>query len=121
MCDIKNGDPVVEYVGELIRSGVADMRERYYKARNMGVYFFRINERWVVDATVKGNMARFLNHSCAPNCKTRVITENRRKHIVIYAIRNISKGEELTYDYMLSESEDMGVCRCGAPKCRKVF
>lgn len=75
----------------------------------------------MIDAGVDGNEARFINHSCAPNCET--VIENSR--VFIDAIRNIKPGEELGYDYQLTwESTDdpeelaLYACRCGAKKCR---
>ena len=58
------GEMVVEYAGEVIRSVVCDKREKEYEAKGMGCYMFRIDEHTVVDATVHGNAARFINHSC---------------------------------------------------------
>ncbi len=60
---------IIEYVGEVVRPTVADERERKYEKRGMGSsYMFRIDDAAVIDATVKGNFGRFINHSCAPNC-----------------------------------------------------
>lgn len=55
---------VIEYAGELIRSTLTDQRERYYNSRGIGCYMFKIDENLVVDATMRGNAARFINHSC---------------------------------------------------------
>lgn len=55
---------VIEYAGELIRSTLTDKRERYYDGKGIGCYMFKIDENFVVDATVRGNSARFINHSC---------------------------------------------------------
>lgn len=55
---------VIEYAGELIRSTLTDKRERYYDGRGIGCYMFKIDENFVVDATMRGNAARFINHSC---------------------------------------------------------
>ena len=60
---------------------------------------FRIDRQEVVDATMSGSMARFINHSCDPNCYSRIINVEGKKKIIIFAERNIVKGEELTYDY----------------------
>lgn len=58
------GEMVIEYAGELIRSTLTDKRERYYDGRGIGCYMFKIDDNLVVDATMRGNAARFINHSC---------------------------------------------------------
>lgn len=58
------GEMVIEYAGELIRSTLTDKRERYYDSRGIGCYMFKIDDNLVVDATMRGNAARFINHSC---------------------------------------------------------
>lgn len=58
------GEMVIEYAGELIRSTLTDQRERYYNSRGIGCYMFKIDDHLVVDATMRGNAARFINHSC---------------------------------------------------------
>lgn len=60
---------VIEYAGELIRSTLTDKRERYYDGRGIGCYMFKIDENLVVDATMRGNAARFINHACEVNLK----------------------------------------------------
>lgn len=82
---------------------------------------FRIDDYEVVDATIHGNAARFINHSCEPNCYSRVVNVDGQKHIVIFATRKIYKGEELTYDYKfpIEEPGNKLPCNCGAKKCRK--
>lgn len=107
---------IVEYTGELIRASLAEAKERHYRARNIDCYLFKVNWQWVIDASVKGGPARFINHSCRPNCVTRVM-EHR---ILIVAGREISAGEELTYDYRFdTEEEDRVPCACGALNCRR--
>ena len=76
----------------------------------------------VIDANVGGNSARWINHSCEPNCETEETEDGR---VYIQAIRDIRRGEELSYDYQLSVAgrvtakEKKGyACRCGAPRCR---
>lgn len=81
---------------------------------------FRLDGNFVVDATTSGNVARFINHSCEPNCCCRVITsESDSHHIVIFASRDINIGEEITYDYKFNvEEESLKLkCRCGASSC----
>ncbi|XP_069546277.1 histone-lysine N-methyltransferase 2A isoform X1 [Brachyistius frenatus] len=118
---IEAGDMVIEYSGNVIRSVLTDKREKYYDGKGIGCYMFRIDDYEVVDATVHGNAARFINHSCEPNCYSRVITVDSQKHIVIFASRRIYCGEELTYDYKfpIEDASNKLPCNCGAKKCRK--
>lgn len=77
---------IIEYLGEVIRSIVCEERERRYQEAHVDCFMFRIDADWVIDATMKGNAARFINHSCEPNCYSRVITmPDSTKHIVILA------------------------------------
>ncbi|KAL4717368.1 hypothetical protein ACJJTC_017255 [Scirpophaga incertulas] len=122
--DIEEGDMVIEYAGEVIRAVLADQREKRYEAMSGrrgvgGCYMFRIDDNLVVDATLKGNAARFINHSCDPNCYSRVVDIHGHKHILIFALRRITIGEELTYDYKFPFEEVKIPCTCGAKKCRK--
>ncbi|XP_041850190.1 histone-lysine N-methyltransferase 2A isoform X3 [Melanotaenia boesemani] len=118
---IEAGEMVIEYSGNVIRSVLTDKREKYYDGKGIGCYMFRIDDYEVVDATVHGNAARFINHSCEPNCYSRVITTDGQKHIVIFASRRIYRGEELTYDYKfpIEDASNKLPCNCGAKKCRK--
>ncbi|KAK5639130.1 hypothetical protein RI129_011622 [Pyrocoelia pectoralis] len=117
--DIESGEMVIEYAGEVIRSVLADKREKQYTLKGMGCYMFRIDENFVVDATMKGNAARFINHSCDPNCYSKVVEILGHKHIIIFALRKIICGEELTYDYKFPFEEDKIPCTCGSRRCRK--
>ncbi|CAH1153697.1 unnamed protein product [Phaedon cochleariae] len=117
--DIEAGEMVIEYAGEVIRSILTDKREKYYNSKDIGCYMFRVDDNFVVDATMKGNAARFINHSCDPNCYSRVVEILGHKHIIIFALRRILSGEELTYDYKFPFEEDKIPCTCGSRKCRK--
>ncbi|XP_039433529.1 histone-lysine N-methyltransferase trithorax [Culex pipiens pallens] len=117
--DIEAGEMVIEYAGELIRSTLTDKRERYYDGRGIGCYMFKIDENFVVDATMRGNAARFINHSCEPNCYSKVVDILGHKHIIIFALRRIVQGEELTYDYKFPFEDVKIPCSCGSKKCRK--
>ncbi|XP_069372843.1 histone-lysine N-methyltransferase 2B isoform X2 [Paralichthys olivaceus] len=119
--NIEAGEMVIEYAGTVIRSVLTDMREKYYDSKGIGCYMFRIDDFDVVDATMQGNAARFINHSCEPNCYSRVINVDGRKHIVIFALRKIYRGEELTYDYKFPiEDEDSKLhCNCATRRCRR--
>ena len=120
--DIGADEMVIEYRGELISNAVAEKRERLYNIEKIGSdYMFRIDATQVCDATKQGNVARFINASCEPNCYTKIITLDGNKRIVIYAKRDIAAGEELCYDYKfpLEYDESKRVpCHCGARDCR---
>jgi len=116
---IEASEMIIEYSGEKIRASLTDSREKYYDNKGYGCYMFRIDHLDVVDATLKGNAARFINHSCEPNCFSKIISVDGCKKIVIFAIRRINVGEELTYDYKFAPEDDKLPCYCGAKKCRK--
>ncbi|KAI4155389.1 MAG: hypothetical protein LQ341_000181 [Variospora aurantia] len=120
--DIAANDMIIEYVGEKVRQQVADIRERQYLKSGIGSsYLFRIDDHTVIDATKRGGIARFINHSCTPNCTAKIITVDRSKRIVIYALRDIGKDEELTYDYKFERewgSDDRIPCLCGSSGCK---
>ncbi|KAG8377169.1 hypothetical protein BUALT_Bualt08G0000100 [Buddleja alternifolia] len=112
---IEAEDFVIEYVGELIRPRVSDIREREYEKMGIGSsYLFRLDDGYVVDATKRGGIARFINHSCEPNCYTKVISVEGQKKIFIYAKRHISAGEELSYNYKFPLEEKKIPCNCGS-------
>ncbi|XP_076750438.1 histone lysine N-methyltransferase trithorax isoform X1 [Xylocopa sonorina] len=117
--DIEAGEMVIEYAGEVIRASLTDKREKYYDSKNIGCYMFKIDDHLVVDATMKGNAARFINHSCEPNCYSRVVDILGKKHILIFALRRITQGEELTYDYKFPFEDIKIPCTCGSRRCRK--
>ena len=93
MENIAANDMIIEYVGEKVRQQVADMRERRYLKSGIGSsYLFRIDENTVIDATKRGGIARFINHSCTPNCTAKIIKVEGSKRIVIYALRDIAQS-----------------------------
>ena len=96
MENIAANDMIIEYVGEKVRQQVADMRERQYLKSGIGSsYLFRIDENNVIDATKRGGIARFINHSCDPNCTAKIIKVEGSKRIVIYALRDIGQSKFL--------------------------
>jgi SET domain-containing protein len=103
---------IIDYAGDLIRNDAAcDAREEKYREQGC-MWVFRVNRAWSRDAAVGGNMARFINHSCTPNCWFEVVD----KAIWILAGRNIRRGEELTYDYcIIGERTIPCHCRPGCP------
>ncbi|XP_041823896.1 histone-lysine N-methyltransferase 2C-like isoform X4 [Melanotaenia boesemani] len=119
--DIEKCTMVIEYIGTIIRSEVANRKERLYESQNRGVYMFRIDNDYVIDATITGGPARYINHSCAPNCITEVVTVEKENKIIISSCRRIQRGEELCYDYKFDLEDDQHKipCHCGAVNCRK--
>ncbi|MBS0578454.1 MAG: SET domain-containing protein-lysine N-methyltransferase [Proteobacteria bacterium] len=118
---IRKGTRVIEYLGERVPHKEADRRYDLKPADDNHTFLFIVDSRTVIDAGVGGNAARFINHTCAPNCES--VTQNRR--VFIEAIRTIEKGEELAYDYQIEwdpsdppNIDEIFACRCGAPDCR---
>ncbi|XP_063066868.1 histone-lysine N-methyltransferase SETD1B-A isoform X2 [Engraulis encrasicolus] len=110
---------VIEYVGQNIRQVIADMREKRYEEEGIGSsYMFRVDHDTIIDATKCGNFARFINHSCNPNCYAKVISVESQKKIVIYSKQPISVNEEITYDYKFPIEDVKIPCLCGAENCR---
>jgi hypothetical protein len=119
--DIPKGTRLIEYTGELIDNAEADRRYDDESMSSHHTFLFILNRRWCVDAAVGGNISRFINHACDPNCVAWI--EGRQ--IWIDALRDISKGEELGYEYEYDflpeytvEDLEFYGCDCGSPKCR---
>lgn len=94
MENINKDDMIIEYVGEEVRQQIAEIREnRYLKSGIGSSYLFRIDDNTVIDATKKGGIARFINHSCMPNCTAKIIKVEGSKRIVIYALRDIAQSK----------------------------
>jgi SET domain-containing protein len=118
---IRKGKRVVEYLGERISHAEADNRHDDKDESDNHTFLFIVDRKTVIDAGVDGNDARFINHSCEPNCES--VTQHRR--VFIEAIRSIGEGEELAYDYQIQRDDDdpgnvdqVFACRCGAKSCR---
>lgn len=118
---IPPGVRLIEYAGERLTSAESDARYPEIPGERHHTFLFAIDDDVVVDAAVNGNEARFINHSCDPNCDA-VIDEGR---IWIESIRDIVAGEELAYDYayVLDERHTPAAkrrfpCHCGAENCR---
>jgi len=101
---------IIDYAGELVRNDESEAREERYLAEGC-IWVFRLSRTWSRDAAVGGNIARFINHSCRPNCWFEVVDWT----IWIRASRLIRAGEELTYDYA-TVGERTIPCRC-RPGC----
>ena len=118
---IPRGTRIIEYTGE--RVPLARLLVEVGAGSAAQAYTFRLNASTVIDGTRGGNEARFINHSCDPNCEAYVFDEK----VYIYAMRDIVRGDELTFDYQLSPvlrgrrpkaDRAAYLCRCGSPKCR---
>jgi SET domain-containing protein len=111
---IRKGTRLIEYVGERISHAEADRRYDDDTMRRHHTFLFTLNNRTVLDAAVNGNEARFINHSCDPNCEAWI--EGRK--IFIYSLRDIAEGEELTFDYGFDvDCYEDHPCRCGSGEC----
>nr|XP_039318521.1 histone-lysine N-methyltransferase 2B-like [Saimiri boliviensis boliviensis] len=119
--DIDAGEMIIDYSGIVIRSVLTDKREKFYDGKGIRCYMFRMDDFDVLDATMHGQAARFINHSCEPNCFSRVIHVEGQKHIVIFALRRILRGEELTYDYKfpIEDASNKLPCNYGGKRCRR--
>ncbi len=118
---IPGGTRLVEYAGQRLTPAEAEARYPDVPGERHHTFLFAIDDAVVIDAAVDGNDARWINHSCAPNCDA--VIEDAR--IWIESIRDIEPGEELAYDYAftLPERHTPAVkrrypCRCGASTCR---
>jgi hypothetical protein len=120
--NISKGERIIEYLGERVSHAVADARYDDHASEAHHTFLFSVNRSVVIDAYVNGNDARFINHSCDPNCESEI----ECGRVFIDAIKPIRKGDELTYDYAYvrdgteTPEEETGLygCRCGTRKCR---
>ena len=119
---IRRGERVIEYKGQRATWDEAMARPDSDPDDPAHTFLFELDDGRVIDARVRGNAARWINHSCAPNCET---FEDDRGRVFIEARRKIAPGEELTYDYKLMVDGRMSkqeraqyVCRCGKRGCR---
>jgi SET domain-containing protein len=119
--EIPCGTRLIEYTGERISHSEADRRDDEERKNRHHTFLFILNSRTVIDARHGGNISKYINHSCEPNCEAR----HERGSIWIYAIRDIYPGEELTYDYEYDWLPEYTVkdlaeyaCRCGSDQCR---
>ncbi|KAM6923987.1 histone-lysine N-methyltransferase, H3 lysine-36 specific [Xenentodon cancila] len=117
--DIKKGAFVSEYVGEVIDEEECRARIRHAQENDIcNFYMLTLDKDRIIDAGPKGNQARFMNHSCQPNCETQKWTVNGDTRVGLFALQDIPKGVELTFNYNL---ECLGngktACKCGASNC----
>lgn len=116
---IRPGQRIIDYAGERIAAEEGDRRYDDRKMRRHHTFLFSLDKNTVIDGNRHGNNARYINHSCDPNCEA----VSERKKIVIYARTNIQPGVELAYDYKYewsNEKDDVELykCKCGSAKCR---
>ena len=119
--DIKKGSKVIQYIGDKVTKREGDKRadkqiRKAKKDKNNGmVYVFELNKRYDIDGDVDYNFAKFINHSCNPNCEV----DGKGLKLWISSIRDIKKGEELSYDYGFGYDEDYKQfpCKCGSKNC----
>jgi SET domain-containing protein len=119
--DIPCGTKLIEYTGERITHKEADRRDDDERKKRHHTFLFILNSRIVIDARYGGNISKYINHSCEPNCEARF----EGSHIWIHSIRDIKAGEELSYDYEYDwipgyTVKDLAeyACRCGSEMCR---
>ena len=122
LCDLRAGERLIEYVGEIITWEEALNRHPHDPTNPNHTFYFHIDDGRVIDAKHGGNSSRWINHSCEPNCEADQTDEGR---VFIKALRDIAAGEELFYDYGLIIDEPYTkklkaeyACWCGAPSCR---
>jgi SET domain-containing protein len=118
---IRAGQRIIEYAGERITSEEGDRRYVESGMRRHHTFLFTLDESTVIDGGRRGNISKYINHSCDPNAEA-VIEDGR---IYIYAKRNIQPGAEILYDYQYErypehteEDERFYACLCGSAKCR---
>ena len=127
LVDIPAKTELIEYRGKRLTHAQAD--RLYANTSDTGhTFLFTLNDKYVIDGGDGGNVARWINHSCAPNCQAWIVEhasgDPRKDRVVIESKRRIRAGEELTYDYGIvleerqtAELKRIWACRCGAPKC----
>ncbi len=111
--DINDGKRIIEYIGKVITQKEAEENPKFDNGKD--IYLFDLNSKYCLYGDFNWNKARLINHSCKPNCEVL----GKGKKLWIHAIRNIKKGEELTYDYGFSYDKDYKQfpCKCGDKNC----
>ncbi|KAK7282685.1 hypothetical protein RIF29_11658 [Crotalaria pallida] len=119
--DITKGQFLIEYVGEVLDMHAYEARQREYALKgHRHFYFMTLNGSEVIDASAKGNLGRFINHSCDPNCRTEKWMVNGEICIGLFASKNIKQGDEVTFDYNYVRVFGAAAkkCYCGSRHCR---
>src|SRR5215469_1696047 len=117
--DLRANDFVFEYIGEVIGENAFNRRMHQYDEEGIKhFYFMSLNKGEFIDATRKGNLGRFCNHSCNPNCYVDKWVVGDKLRMGIFAERSIKAGEELTFNYNVDRyGADPQPCYCGEPNC----
>jgi len=126
---IKKDDCIVEYIGQRISWKEALKRHPHDPLQPFHTFYFSLTNGKVIDGNVNGNVAKWINHSCKPNCEAKEFKDkNNKLRVFIFAKRNIKKEEELFYDYGLELDADHTneeklnyKCLCGKKTCRKTM
>jgi histone-lysine N-methyltransferase SETD2 len=118
--DIKEGDFIIEYIGEVLEEEEYLRRKDLYMATGSRHYYFmNVGNGEVIDAARKGNFGRFINHSCDPNCETQKWMVRGELTIGLFAIKDVPANTELTFDYNFERYGDKPLkCHCGSKLCR---
>ena len=120
--NIPKNKKIIQYIGEKLTKSEGDRRsaekiKKFLNKKNEGsVYIFELNTKYDIDGSPLYNKARYINHSCSPNCEVDII----KNEIWISSIKAIKKGEELNYDYGYPFDEDDysdHICKCKSKKC----
>ena len=111
--NIKAGKIVIYYKGKLVTKKEVEKNPKF--DNDKAIYLFIINNRYDMDGDFEYNDARLINHSCNPNCEV----DGKGLKLWIFALRDIKKGEELSYDYGFGYDKDYNqfICKCGAKNC----
>lgn len=117
--DLKPGTLVMEYVGEIVTQEQMNERARKYFAQGQPhFYFMTLRPNQIIDATCKGNLSRFLNHSCSPNCETQKWIVKGKIKIGLFTLKSVKAGTELTFDYKFVRfGKEPQKCLCGESNC----
>ena len=114
---VKQGEFILEYIGEVLDNAAAEARLQD-EASDRHFYQMELEANRIVDAKNKGNVSRFINHSCDPNIEVQKWCVNGYFRLGFFALRDLEVGEELSYDYKFFSSDKSIVCSCGAKNCR---
>ena len=109
---------LVEYCGEVINTAEQKRRMIEYAKASRHFYLMALSKGEFVDATLMGSVARFINHSCAPNCRVEVWAVGAESRAGVFADANLADGEELTFNYGWLPAMKKTACYCGSPACR---
>ncbi|XP_054619165.1 histone-lysine N-methyltransferase ASH1L isoform X1 [Dunckerocampus dactyliophorus] len=120
---LRSGQFIIEYLGEVVSEHEFRSRMMQQYFAHSGHYCLNLDSGMVIDSYRMGNEARFINHSCEPNCEMQKWSVNGVYRIGLFALKDISSGTELTYDYNFHSfnTEEQQVCKCGSETCRGII